>query len=63
MRMVLNQPGTWAKWRNIKVKVNPTHVKDHQPHPVELRIETKQHCDSVASFNTGRSIRLSTTFC
>ena len=29
----LNRLGSWAKWWNISIKVNPTHVTDHQPHP------------------------------
>ena len=43
---MLGQLGVWqnwlgsqARWWNIRIKVNPTQVRDHQCHPVlELRI-------------------------
>ena len=35
MGIWLNWLGSWTKWWNIKV--NPTHVTDHQPHPVLKR--------------------------
>ena len=35
--------GNLAKWWNIEIHVNPTHVSDHQPHPVELRQKEALH--------------------
>ena len=31
-----NWLSSWARWLNIQVKVNPTHVSDQQPHLFEL---------------------------
>ena len=44
MGILQDQPGSWARWWNIQIKVNPTQVHDHQPHPVDhsdLRISRR----------------------
>ena len=34
-RLQLSTEGSWARWRNIRIKPNPTQVHDDQAHPVK----------------------------
>ena len=36
MGVWLNWLCSWATWWNIQIKVNPTQVHDHKPHPVVM---------------------------